>query len=135
MRAHEITGEKPRGGYQAFEISAASRSALAAQFPPKFSEFIGHHITYKMPARSTDDLPENAQIRVVGYACNEEGIEALVVEVNSSTQRPDGKTYHITWSLDRSAGFKPVKSNELIATRGYSRIEKAINITATAKFF
>jgi hypothetical protein len=128
-------GPKPRAGYQAFEVSAASRSALAEVFPPKFPEFIGHHITYKFGVSSDQPLPEASTLRVVGYACDEAGIEALVVEVDGTTVRPDGKTFHITWSLDREAGFKPVKSNDLIAQQGYEKIPSPINITATAKFF
>lgn len=124
---------KPRSGYQAFEISPESRSKLAAQFPPKFAEFIGHHITYKFGVKSDLPLPEATSIKVVGYACNDKGIEALVVEVDGSTVRPDGKTFHITWSLDREAGFKPVNSNDLVAG-GWEKVP-AINITATAKFF
>lgn len=137
MRAKDFMeqGPKPRGGYQAFEISGASRADLAKIFPPKFSDFIGHHITYKTGIKSDQPLPEANTFKVVGYAYDEAGIEALVVEVDGSTVRPDGKIYHITWSLDRDAGFKPVKSNDLIANNGYDKIPNSINITATAKFF
>jgi len=135
LKAKEIIEgtPKPRGGYQAFEISHESRSRLAAKFPPKFSDFIGHHITYKRGAKSDQPLPEANTFSVVGYAVNEEGIEALVVEVDGTTVRPDGGTYHITWSLDREAGFKPVASNELLKS-GWESVPK-INIAATAKFF
>lgn len=134
MKATEIMETpKPRGGYQAFELSSESRSRLAAVFPPKFSDFIGHHITYRRGAKSDQPLPEANTFTVVGYACNEEGIEALVVEVDGTTVRKDGGTYHITWSLDREAGFKPVKSNDLLLG-GWEKVP-AINITATAKFF
>lgn len=137
MRAKDIieSEPKPRSGYQAFEISTQSRSHLASIFPPKFPEFIGHHITYRMGVKSDVPLPEASSFTVVGYAYDEAGIEALVVEVDGSVVRPDGKTFHITWSLDREAGFKPVKSNDLIASKGYRKISNPINITATAKFF
>jgi len=137
VKAYEIieTDEKPRRGYQAFELDAASRSHLAKIFPPKFPEFIGHHITYAFGVMSSDPLPEASRIQVVGYACDPEGIEALVVSIDGTTERPDGKTFHITWSLDRSAGFKPVNSNDLIAKRGWSRMRGSINIVATARFF
>lgn len=136
MKAKEfMETAKPRGGYQAFEVDQASRSRLAQQFPPKFPEFIGHHITYKRGAKSDQPLPEATAFKVVGYACDDAGIEALVVEVDGTSTRPDGKVYHITWSLDREAGFKPVNSNDLIADKGYEEITNPINITATAKFF
>jgi hypothetical protein len=88
-----------------------------------------------MGVKSDVPLPEASSFTVVGYAYDEAGIEALVVEVDGSVVRPDGKTFHITWSLDREAGFKPVKSNDLIASKGYRKISNPINITATAKFF
>lgn len=137
MRAKDFMDQapKPRGGYQAFEISDSSRSQLARIFPPKFPEFIGHHITYKIGVKSDQPLPEAESFTVIGYACDDDGIEALVVEVDGTSTRPDGKTFHITWSLDRSAGFKPVNSNDLIAAHGYDKISNPINIAAIAKFF
>jgi len=133
LKANEITN-KPKGGYQAFELSSSSRSQLAQSFPPKFSEFVGHHVTYKRGAKSDQPLPEASSFKVVGYACDPAGIECLVVEVDGSTVRPDGGTYHCTWSLDREAGFKPVKSNDLLRD-GWEKVPNPINITATAKFF
>lgn len=132
MRMSEVTEAK--NGYQAFELDGASRSRLAQQFPPKFSEFIGHHITHKFGVWSTEPLPDDADIKVVGYAVDPEGIEALVISVNGTTTRPDGKTYHCTWSLDRDKGFKPVNSNSLIEKSGYERLSSAINIHAKPKF-
>lgn len=131
MRFNEIAG---RYGYQAFELDAASRSALAREFPPKFPEFIGHHITHKFGVSADEPLPEAKDFKVVGYGCNPEGIEALVVAVDGTTERPDGNVYHCTWSLDRDAGFKPVKSNNLLAG-GYERLAVPINIHAVPKFF
>src|SRR3546814_9902597 len=49
-----------------------------------------------------------------------EGLQALIVSIDGSTDRPDGSTYHITWSLDRSRGRKAVQSNDVIAERGRS---------------
>lgn len=131
MRAHEVT---PVSGYTGWEVSGHARSILQSTFPPRFSEFIGHHITHQFGVKSDAPLPDSdAEIQVVGYACNEEGLEALVVSVNGSTTRPDGKTYHITWSLERDLGFKPAQSNALVAA-GWQAVNP-INISATARFF
>lgn len=131
MRANEIITVS---GYTGWEISGHAKSQLMSIFPPRFSEVIGHHITHEFGVRSDAELPsEDAEIHVVGYACDENGLEALVVSIDGSTERPDGKTYHITWSLDRDAGFKPVQSNSLIAD-GWNSLNP-INITATARFF
>ncbi len=86
-------------------------------------------------ARSLADvLPHISSIKVVGYAFDAAGIEALVVEVNGSILRLDNKIYHITMSLDRTAGFKPVDSNTLISQKGFTKLTHAINIDAIAKF-
>lgn len=131
MRAHEVT---PVSGYNGWEISGHARSALASQFPPKFPEFIGHHITHEFGVKSDAPLPpQDADIQVVGYACNEDGLEALVVSVDGDMTRPDGRPYHITWSLDRGAGFKPVHSNALVNS-DWTPVNP-INISATARFF
>lgn len=105
-------------GYLAYEVPEDARKDLAEMFPPKYPEFIGHHITQTFGVSNPGELAvPQAHIKVVGYA-EEDGLEALVVEVNGSKRRPDGKIYHITWSLDRTKGKKPVMSNDLIA-RGH----------------
>jgi len=111
--------------YIAFELDETSRRRLAQQFPPKYPELIGHHITYKRNVKrnSTENLPETPKtVNVIGYADDGEGIEALVVSINGSKDRLDGGTYHITWSLDRDKGRKPVDSNNLVATQGFKNV-------------
>jgi hypothetical protein len=57
-------------------------------------------------------------------------VEALVVELNGSTKRPDGNTYHITWSL--AEGRKPVESNIYV---GRASSVTPISITVIPKVF
>lgn len=109
-------------GYIAYTLDKKSRNKLKSIFPPKYPEFIGHHITYKFGVGADEKLPKGGTFKVVGYADDGKGLEALVVEVNGKTQRPDGKIYHITWSLDRSKGRKPVHSNNLIASKGFENV-------------
>lgn len=103
--------------YNGWKISKDDRAKLLDMFPPSHPDVIAHHVTNNLK----DFIPKAASITVVGYAANE-GVECLVVEVNGDAARPDGKTYHITWSIDRAAGAKPVHSNNLIADRGYEQI-------------
>lgn len=105
--------------YNGWRLSEQSKSVLMDCFPPRFADVIAHHVTLK---RGNQFCPVAVTARVVGYAVNEAGVEALVVEVNGSTERPDGKTYHITWSIDREAGFKPVSSNTLLEN-GFTAVE------------
>lgn len=109
-----MTFEQFTTGYTAYLLQESSRTELLHHFKPKYKEVICHHVTYQFPAKSTDELPPVAHsAHVVGYA-HEDGLEALVVEINGSTKRPDGKLYHITLSLDRKKGKKPVHSNMLV---------------------
>jgi len=119
--------------YIAYELDENSRKELHSKFPPKYDDFIGHHITYQFGVSSDTELPTNSEdINVIGYADDGESIEALVVEINGTTTRQDGKIYHITWSLDRSKGRKPVDSNKLISEMGWTTINP-IKISADIK--
>lgn len=130
MRATEILNES----YIAFELDGKSRRTLAQHFIPKYPDFIGNHITYKL-SNKKDKIPSMPKsVEVIGYADDGEGLEALVVAINGKTTRPDGKIYHITWSLDRSKGRKPQHSNMLIAEKGYEDIEP-ISINAKPGIF
>ena len=110
------------GGYLAYEVSRASREMLLKHFPPKYDEVICHHITVKFPAKAGDAFPPPAhEAHVIGYEDSKDGIEALVVEINGKRTRPDGKLFHITLSLDRSKGKKPVHSNDLV-NKGFQHV-------------
>lgn len=101
--------------YSALVLSQQSRNHLKSIFPPKYSDFIGHHVTLKFgldKKESAAPLPE--RVSVVGYIDDGAGLEALLVALNGDIDRPDGSRYHITWSLDRSLGRKPVDSNNII---------------------
>jgi len=100
--------------YTAHVLDKKTRRELAKTFPPKYPEFVGHHVTLKFGVPKDTPIPSSAKVEVVGYADDGEGLEALIVSVNGKKVRPDGGVYHITWSLDRSKGRKPVDSNKLV---------------------
>lgn len=109
--------------YTALVLDKKSRQELQKKFPPKYPDFIGHHITLKFGVPKDTKKPSQPKtIEVVGHKDDGKGVEALVVAVNGKTQRPDGSTYHITWSIDRSAGRKPVDSNKVLKG-GFDKVE------------
>ena len=115
--------------YTGWRLTDSSRTALLERFPARFPDIIAHHITLSTKG---DTAPEHATIEVVGYAVDESGLEALVVSVNGSTLRRDaGRHYHITWSIDRVAGFKPVDSNAVIKN-GFTIFDESIPIETDA---
>lgn len=117
--------------YTAYVLDDTSRELLVKRFPPKYPDFIGHHVTVQFGVPADATPPPNATLKVVGHKDSGDGLEALVVTVNGSTARPDGSVYHITWSLDRSK-YKPVDSNKLLSGGRYTLI-KSIPIQAVPR--
>lgn len=109
--------------YTAFKLDAHSREQLLKRFPPKFPEVIAHHVTVTLGVNPVNRILTGfmQEIEVVGYAVDD-GIEAIVVSVDGSITRKDGNIFHITLSLDRSLGRKPVDSNKVIATKGWQQV-------------
>jgi hypothetical protein len=59
-------------------------------------------------------LPPDTILDIIGYVDSGDGLEGFLVSVNGTTQRPDGETYHITHSLDKSK-YKPVNTNDILS--------------------
>ena len=135
MKVNEIKTNKPKKGYIAYVLSQSSRDQLSKIFPPKYSDFIGHHITYKFGVLETDPLPDDVKnARVIGYSTDNKSLETLVVELDGTSTRLDGKVYHITWSLDRAQGRKPVDSNKVIKEFNWESVAP-IDIDVKPGFF
>lgn len=109
-----VTGWKLRG---------KQRERLLQRFPPKYDQVIADHVTLRTGAAP---LPPRPDARIVGRGDDGESLECLVVEVDGTTDRPDGSTYHITWSLGR--GRKPIESNALLSDMGWEQIGTAIPV-------
>jgi len=118
--------------YIGFVLGDKDRRQLAKLYPPKYPKFIGHHITYKFGVGKDTSLPKIRNVIVVGHIDSEDGIEALVCQVNGSIKRPDNSIYHITWSLDPSK-YKPEHSNKLLASKPYDKLPKPIIIGGKVK--
>jgi hypothetical protein len=114
--------------YTGWLLPDQARHKLLAMFPPLFPEVVAHHITYEFPAKPMSILPSATEAQVFGYATDGVSLECLVVAIEGTTERPDGKTYHITWSLDREKGGRPFKSNLVLARQGFERVYPPITI-------
>lgn len=104
-------------------------------FPPLFPEVVAHHITERFPAPRIVSLPDAQTAEVVGYSTDGISVECLIVAINGSTERPDGKTYHITWSLDRTKGGRPFKSNLVIQNLGVTGLTPPVRIKIVPQLF
>lgn len=97
------------------------RKDLLQQFPPKFSEVVADHVTLAARVNGSAELPSEQHGEIIGRIDDGEGVEAMVVGIEGTTDRLDGSTYHITWSL--SPGRRARESNDVIAKLGWTAIE------------
>ena len=67
-------------------------------------------------------LPPDCDKVQVLFQANDDKVQAVVVRVNDTHDRPDGGTYHITVSTNPDSGGKPVHSNDLL--RDYDAWDK-----------
>lgn len=98
--------------YSGWKISNESIERIQMWLTQAHPDFIGHHVTFMFGKDS--ELPPEAELYIVGQAHTDD-VQVLVVSVNGSIKRPDGGTYHLTWSIDKSKGAKPVDSNKVLA--------------------
>ncbi|GLV23283.1 hypothetical protein TomMM35A_31230 [Sphingobium sp. TomMM35A] len=118
-----------------WKLDEAERSSLLDRFPPLWPDVIADHITLASGVPQDAPLPEPQQAEIVGSISDGEGLQALIVVVGGNSGRPDGGTFHITWSLDRSRGRQAVQSNDVIADLGWRRLPEPVPIkTAPARF-
>lgn len=109
-----------KNGYMAHNLTEEAKEKLLSIFPPKFPIVVAHHVTLDFNVPASSEIPEKAEIKVIGYSSNK-NIECVVVEVNGNSKRPsDGKLFHITLSHTKDA--KPVQSNDLLIEQGFDEV-------------
>lgn len=96
-------------------LPEAERTRLLDLFPPRYPDVVAHHVTHRYGVDPRDVPPDAHRGEIIGRADDGAGVEALIVRINGAVERPDQGTYHITWSLDRAGGRRPVESNDVIA--------------------
>ena len=106
-------------------LATDDREKLLEQFPPKFEKTVAHHVTLKSDAEQ-EPLPADVQASIVGRTDDGEGVEAMVVAIDGTTERPDGSTYHITWSL--GDGRRARESNDILKEHGWEELDHPIPI-------
>jgi len=107
-------------------LAQDDRERLLQQFKPAYPKPVAHHVTLKTDAER-DPLPPDVRASIVGRTDDGEGVEAMVVTIDGTTDRPDGSTYHITWSL--ADGRRAKESNDVLKERGWDELDHPIPIT------
>ena len=111
-----------------WKLDAEDRERLLERFRPLFPDVVADHVTLRTGTDVSTPLPRETGGEVVVEIDDDAGVQALVVRVGGTTERSDGSTYHITWSIDRSRGRRPVESNAVIARLGWRSLAEPIPI-------
>jgi hypothetical protein len=114
------------GSVTGWKLPRDERERLLQRFPPSYAEVVADHVTLRVGASLDTPLPRKPAARIVGRADDGESLECLVVELDGTTDRPDGSTYHITWSL--GPGRKARESNDVLRDLGWRPIDAPIPI-------
>jgi hypothetical protein len=115
------------GTVTGWKLPEDERELLLRRFPPKYENVVADHVTLRTGATPQTPLPRKPDdARVIGRADDGRGLECLVVELDGTFDRPDGSTYHITWSL--GAGRRARESNDLLMNSGFHPLDAAIPV-------
>ena len=111
-----------------WKLDRAEREQLLQRFPPRYPTAVADHVTLETTAQSSP-LPPAVTAAIVGHTDDGAGIEAMVVTIEGTTDRRDGSTFHITWSLGE--GREATESNDVIAARGWTEFALPMPVTVT----
>jgi hypothetical protein len=115
------------GTVTGWKLPEVERELLLRRFPPKYENVVADHVTLRVGATPDTPLPNRLDSSAeVGRADDGKSLECLVIEIDGSTDRPDGSTYHITWSL--GPGRKARESNEILRDQGWDYIDAPIPV-------
>ena len=118
------------GTVTGWKLDRDERGQLLQQFPPKYQQAVADHVTLKPGGK---DLPGEVKAAIVGRTDDDRGVEAMVVTIDGTVDRPDGSTYHITWSL--APGRRAKESNDVLKERGWQELDHPVPITLTPSRF
>ena len=116
-----------------WKLDRAEREALLGRFPARHAKAIADHVTLRSRVSEHSGLPPSTVGEIVGHSDDGAGVEAMVVRIAGSTVRPDGGTYHITWSL--AEGREAVESNAVIRQHGWTAVDPAVPVRLDAASF
>ena len=114
------------GSVTGWKLPRDERERLLERFPPQYENVVADHVTLNVGANAETPLPREVEAEVIGRADDGDSLECLVVRIDDSTDRPDGSTFHITWSLGPTRKAK--ESNDVLREQGWEHIDKPIAI-------
>ena len=109
-----------------WKLNREERRKLIERFRPKFRNVVADHVTLAARVPADSALPQETEGEIVGRADDGSGVEAMIVRIGGTTDRPDGSTYHITWSL--ADGRRAKESNDMLAAQKWAMFDQPIPI-------
>lgn len=109
-----------------WKVDADDRQALLSRLPARYANTVADHVTLRSKVAADAALPDTTVGVIIGRGDDGTGVEAMVVQVEGSTARPDGGTYHITWSL--AEGREAIESNEVLRKFGWQAVEPPVPV-------
>lgn len=119
-----VSHARPGGTVVGWKLDRGQRAELLDRFPPKYGNVVADHVTLAAKVHHDTPLPGAGPAEAVGHVDDGGGVEALVVAIRGTTDRPGGGTYHITWSL--GPGRQAKESNEALAGGGWRQLPEPI---------
>lgn len=117
-----------QSGVTGWKLDREQRAQLLERFAPLYPDVVADHVTLRAGTDAGTPLPHETGGEIVGEVDDATGVQALVVRIGGTTDRADGSTYHVTWSLDRAAGRRAVESNAVIARLGWRPLAEPVPI-------
>jgi hypothetical protein len=109
-----------------WKLDRSQRQQLLAEIEPRYENVVADHVTLAANIAADAPLPDRVPARAVGHVDDGRGVQALVVEVAGSTDRFDGGTYHITWSL--GPGRQARESNDVLASQAWGPLDEVFDL-------
>jgi len=109
-----------------WQLPGTERDRLLESLEPAYAQIVADHVTLRYGTDEKTQLPAARSGEIVGEVDDGQGVQALIVRINGTTDRGDGSQYHITWSL--AAGRAAKESNDVLAAVDWKRIHPPIEI-------
>lgn len=119
-----VAQRRPGGTVVGWKLDRTQRSELLGRFPPAYGNVVADHVTLAAKVHADTPLPDQCPAEAVGRIDDGRGVEALVVSIRGTTDRPGGGTYHITWSL--GPGRRARESNDALAAAPWQPLPEPI---------
>ena len=109
-----------------WKLDRNQRDQLLKAHPPRYEQAVADHVTLQTEAKDKP-LPSSVRPTIDAWTSRGSGVEAMVVTIDGTTDRPDGSTYHITWSL--GSGRRARESNDVLKEKGWDELDHPIPVT------